>query len=162
MRIIIIIDILAQQVFKPNSFRFILIENQPRPPVSAASCRPAQFFLRKSSCFISWKVLKLISCQMLCYTCLEGNLLSRARSDSDISTTFWSFMSFFLLTFDLVMICSYSLAKDIIPNVALMIYIEAVVLQEAPGFGEIKTFPLKASESKMMTSQCTGIPLKPK
>ena len=62
-------------------------------------------------------------------------------------------MSFFLLTFDLVMICSYSLAKDIIPNVALMIHIKAVVLQEAPGFGEVKTFPLKqqASENDDLT-----------
>ena len=53
------------------------------------------------------------------------------------------------------MICSYSLAKDIIPNVALMIHIKAVVLQEAPGFGEVKTFPLKqqASENDDLTVQ---------
>ena len=46
------------------------------------------------------------------------------------------------------MICSYSLAKDIIPNVALMIHIKAVVLQEAPGFGEVQTFPLKQQASE--------------
>ena len=46
------------------------------------------------------------------------------------------------------MICSYSLAKDIIPNVALMIHIKAVVLQEAPGFGEVKTFQLKQQASE--------------
>ena len=53
------------------------------------------------------------------------------------------------------MICSYSLAKDIIPNVALMIHIKAVVLQEAPGFGEVKTFQLKqqASENDDLTVQ---------
>ena len=60
------------------------------------------------------------------------------------------------------MICSYSLAKDIIPNVALMIHIKAVVLQEAPGFGEVKTFPLKqqASENDDLTVQRNSLETK--
>ena len=62
------------------------------------------------------------------------------------------------------MICSYSLAKDIIPNVALMIHIKAVVLQEAPGFGEVKTFPLKqqASENDDLTVQRNSLDTKSK
>ena len=60
------------------------------------------------------------------------------------------------------MICSYSLAKDIIPNVALMIHIKAVVLQEAPGFREVRTFPLKqqASENDDLTVQRNSLETK--
>ena len=142
-RKIIKIYIFAQQVFKPNSFRFI-----KKPTQAARFCcwlqtckkikkikndshilkHPKTNFLPNAFVKLAWKV-----------TCFPGPVqIQTFRPPFEVSCHF-------SVTFDLVMICSYSLAKDIIPNVALMIHIQAVVLQEAPGFGEIKTFPLTAS-----------------
>ena len=97
------IDIFAQQVFKPNSLfiRKLYKKTNPGRPFLLLAADLHQNISKKFkniqnvSCYITWKVEKLFSCKCICYTCLEGSLLSRARSDSDISTTFWSFLSFF-------------------------------------------------------------------